>query len=170
LQDYKKEIIEINRNTSSIPLGLKTTVTGSIVTLKFHGLENFSSDVSVYDAKTEVTQPLTAANNTVEFLNTEGNQEDRFYLLFSPKDRTGLDQRTNNEILAYAADGFIKINSSPIDPIRSVKIYNIQGQVLSDDNNLSVITYESRQTKGKGIYLIEIKTLLNSTTKKVCIY
>lgn len=169
LQDQKKEIIAINRYTHTVPLGIRTDVTGVVTTLKFYGLENFSPTVSIYDAKTGSEQPLSAIDNEFKFLNTEGNTEDRLYLLFSPT-VLGMDKVTDTDIRVYAVDGSIRVISSPDDPIESVEIYTMQGQLLSIEKNLSVISMQTRQPKEKGIYPVKVKTKSNTLIRKVLIY
>lgn len=170
LQDYKKEIIEINRKTSSIPLGIKTRVAGETLTLAFQGLESFSSEVSLLDTKTGLTQVLTEENNQFQFLNKEGNQGNRFFLLFSPKGTSIMDPINNENIQVYSADHSIKVYSSPTDLIVSVEIYNIQGQQFLNENNLSAVSYKSKQAIERGVYLVKVKTENNIITKKIIIY
>jgi hypothetical protein len=171
MQDYKKEIVEINRNTRSLPLGIRTTVKGENFTLKFYGLENFSSDVSIYDAKTGLTQALTETQNEFQFLNAEGNQEDRFYLIFSQQDVI-TDINTNDkaaDIRVYTADGIVRLASSPEDLIQSVEVYNVQGQLLLSKYHLSAVSYQLGITAGTGVYLVKVQTTQKSVAKKVII-
>ncbi|MDR1729642.1 MAG: T9SS type A sorting domain-containing protein [Prevotellaceae bacterium] len=170
-QDYKKEIIEINANTQSVPLGLKTQVTGDTLTLSFLGLARFSPDVFIFDAKTGITQPLTATDNEFKFLNAEGDQEDRFSLLFSYGELTGTVQPEDKNIRVHLAGSrTIKASSSSADPIQSVEIYNAQGQLISSRKNLSVTAYEFNHITERGVYLVNIKTSQVSITKKIIIY
>jgi hypothetical protein len=169
IQDYKKEIIEINETPQAIPLDIQTKVTGGVLKLTFSGLENFSSKVVLKDTKTGETKTLTPWDNVYSFMNNEGDQKNRFFLLFN--DYTGVEKPAPDLISVFAANNRIHVNASSLDPLRSVKIYNSVGQLLESGEQLSVTSYESRFISEKGVYIIQIKTKNNTNiTKKIIIY
>jgi hypothetical protein len=169
IQDYKKEIIEINDMPQAIPLEIKTTVTGGDLKLTFSGLENFSSKVVLKDTKTGETKQLSASDNVYSFRNNEGDQKNRFFLLFN--DYTGIEKPAPDLISVFAANNRIRMNASSLDPIQSVKIYNFVGQLIESAEQLSAISYESRYISEKSVYIVNIKTKNNmQITKKVIVF
>jgi hypothetical protein len=168
IQDYKKEIIEINETPQAIPLEIKTGVTGSALTLTFSGLENFSSKVILKDTKTGESKMLSATDNVYSFMNYEGDQKNRFFLLFN--DYTGIEKPASDLISVFATNNHIFANASSLDPLHSVQIYNSMGQLVEAVEQLSATAYESRYIGEKGVYIIQIKTKNNtSVTKKIII-
>lgn len=81
-----------------------------------------------------------------------------------------MDPINNENIQVYSADHSIKVYSSPTDLIVSVEIYNIQGQQFLNENNLSAVSYKSKQAIERGVYLVKVKTENNIITKKIIIY
>jgi hypothetical protein len=169
IQDYKKEIIEIDETAQAIPLEIKTKVIGGNLTLTFSGLENFSSKVALKDTKTGITKKLSASDNVYSFMNSEGDQKNRFFLVFG--DYTGIGKPAANLISVYAKQNHIQVNAPSLDPIHSVKIYNSVGQLVESGEQLSATSYESRFIPEKGVYIVHLKTINNtSVAKKVIIY
>ncbi|MCD7972598.1 MAG: T9SS type A sorting domain-containing protein [Candidatus Azobacteroides sp.] len=170
-QDYNKEIVEINSSCRSIPLGIRTQIMGDNLTLAFHGLQDFSSTISLYDAETNLTYPLSENDPVFTFLNNEGSQQNRFFLLLTPKNGMGLDSWSDgNSIQIYSTGKVVRVNSSLSDPISSVTIYNLQGQLFSSATHLNTDAFVSEEIGEKGIYLIEVKTKYNSVVKKIFIH
>ncbi|GHT62176.1 hypothetical protein FACS189451_05900 [Bacteroidia bacterium] len=169
IQDYKKEIIEINETPQAIPLEISTKVTVGDLKLTFTGLENFSSKVVLKDMKTGETKTLSVSDNVYSFMNSEGDQKNRFFLLLNGY--TGIDRPAPQYVSVFAANRRVHVEASALDPVRSVAIYNLTGQRVESADGLSASTYESRYMGEKGIYIVQVKTKNNaSVTQKVIIY
>ncbi|GHT62689.1 hypothetical protein FACS189451_07640 [Bacteroidia bacterium] len=168
IQDYKKEIIEINETPQAIPLEIKTMVGGTLK-LTFSGLENFSSKVVLKDTKTGEMKALTPWDNVYSFMNNEGDQKNRFFLLFN--DYTGIEKPAPDLISVFAANNRIRMKASSLDPMQSVKIYNAVGQLIESAEPLLATSYESRYISEKGVYIVNIKTKTNMrVARKVIVF
>lgn len=169
IQDYKKEIIEIDGTDQAIPLEIKTKVTGGNLKLTFTGLENFSSKVALRDTKTGETKKLSASDNVYTFMNNEGDQKNRFFLLTG--DYTGVNMPSPSMISVHANRNRVNVYASSLDPIRSIKIYNAVGQLVESADRLSETFYQSPFIGEKGVYVVDVRTGNNARiTKKVIVY
>jgi hypothetical protein len=168
IDDKATEIMDTDKNTRSIPVGIRA-LDGSQITLTFAGLNTLTEKVALYDAKENRTIVPEESNYTYSFINDGTNQDNRFFLLFSPNAPTGFDEVRENELIVHYKENTIRVISSPLHPIRSVKIYNMQGQLISTNNSLSAAAYNVN-IPAKGIYLVDVVTGNARIVKKIFTY
>jgi hypothetical protein len=159
------EILTIDKNTISVPLGIKA-LDEEAITLSFTGIENLSDPVRLYDTK-ENQKIVLDANASYPFTH-DVNAADRFFLLFGNEIPTNIAS-FDKTISVSCKDNQIKVVSSSFNPIRSVKIFNMQGQLIHAGNHLSVPVY-SAEINAKGIYIVEVQTENVRINKKTVNY
>jgi hypothetical protein len=168
IQDQAVEIALMDKETASVALGLRAPESAS-VTLSFVGLNSFTETVSLYDDQTQTTTDLSESNNTYSFTNNASNMGNRFFLLFSPNAPTSVNRITGDQVSVTVKDNTIRVVSSPLDPIRSIKIYNMQGQLAAEKTNLSAVSCNI-PVQAKAAYIVEVITDHGQSVKKVINY
>jgi hypothetical protein len=163
------EIGNIDKSRTSVPLGIRA-LDGTEITLTFNGLDNFADPVSLYDSKTGSTLPLTASANTYSFTNDENNRSNRFSVLFNETVITGVASGGGEGGISIVWDKeSIRIASSPRDLIRSVKVFNLQGQPVAVHSGAATASLTVNVFK-KGVYLIDVTTEKARRIEKIVIY
>ncbi len=151
-----------------IPLGLKTSTAG-ICTIKVDTLENISEDTQLYihDAETGIDYNIKNADFTISL--PIGIYNDRFSLRFSGSALGTNNPVQNNDPVIYFtnSNNILNINSNEI--IKTVKLYNILGQFISEYNveNETVGTIQIPLLKtSSGTYIVKIITEENKVFSK----
>lgn len=94
----------------------------------------------------------------------------RFFLLFAPATPTGLNDRIADiPVSVSTKDNTIRIVSSPLNLIRSIKVYSAQGQLITEQTRLSAVASEVQVTD-KGAFFVEVNTEQGRSIKKVINY
>ncbi len=114
-----------------IKLGMRYNKGGEL-NLSFKGLDTFGHKVYLLDGDTEIdleTNPIytTSVENTNGF--TELN--DRFKLIFTPKEITGMENYSKNEIMISSKDGIISVSSG--QNIQTIEVISVSGVVLQKE-------------------------------------
>jgi hypothetical protein len=162
------EIREMDNSITSVPLGIRT-LEGTEINLTFSGLNTFTETVSLYDVHKGTTTEINETAHAYSFVNDKSGMNNRFFLLFAPAAPTGINQVSKDNLLVTYTDHAIHVVSSPLNRIHSVKVYNLQGQLISVKENLSTITLDVNTT-GKGIYVVDVVTENARNIKKVLTY
>ena len=134
----------VNTHEISVPIGLATKYSGDM-TLTFDGMENYNANIFFIDKETGTLEDITG-KATYEYTfnytppqkeDVEVANEDRFVVQFTPM-ATGLDKReSNTQIQAYYKDDAIFITSNLLNPIKQVMVYNAQGILIYNDENVN---------------------------------
>jgi hypothetical protein len=169
MQDQPLEIALMDKDQASVALGVRAPE-GANITLSF-GLNSLTGEtVSLYDDQTQSTIDLSATNNTYSFTNNTNNMSNRFFLLFAPATPTGLNDRIADiPVSVSTKDNTIRIVSSPLNLIRSIKVYSAQGQLITEQTRLSAVASEVQVTD-KGAFFVEVNTEQGRSIKKVINY
>jgi hypothetical protein len=164
------EIGNISKSLTSLPVGIRA-FDGDAITLTFKGLERLSAEVNLYDSKEDALIPLSASANTYSFVNDESNMRNRFLVLFNETGITGFTsaETSSAAVTISRSKGMFTIVASPLDEIRSVKVFNLHGQLIEAQNNLSAVSWEVNVGE-KGVYVIDVITKNTRCVKKVVNY
>jgi hypothetical protein len=144
----------INNVSATIPIGIRTAASNVVATttLKLTGMNHYAADKIEFVDKGEngTEENITDITHRQDFEHTflngaGGYQSGRFFLRISPKTTTGLEETVaDGAIQVYKSLNAIHVVSSPNDPIKQIRIYDLQGRILY--NNTSV---------GTDIYLVK---------------
>jgi hypothetical protein len=154
------EILYMDRQTTSVPLGIKAR-NGENLSVTFEGSGNFAY-VHLLDTKENriVTQEELAASYS--FVH-DASFNDRFSVVFTrPTEINTFD----NAFSISCKDNRIDIVTSPLNLIRSIRIYNPLGQVITRKEDLSSASF-SCVVNEKGIYIIDVQTQNARIVKKL---
>ncbi|KGL64033.1 WD40/YVTN repeat protein-like-containing domain protein [Polaribacter sp. Hel1_85] len=157
--------IEDFNDSIMIPLKVQTDATRE-VTFKIDEILNLSTNVFLYDTLTQVYYNITTEKVVVNL--DLGVYNNRFFITFK---ETVLNTEDNklNEVSIVNKNKQLLIFSN--DLLDEVLIYNILGQKVTDVKNpksLSEIKINTASFQ-KGIYIVKVKNLIGSFTKKIII-
>ncbi|MFV5699429.1 LamG-like jellyroll fold domain-containing protein [Flavobacterium sp. ZT3R17] len=159
---------------ASYPIGVRSNAEGK-VSFVLDGLENFDENQSIfiYDKSDDTYHSLKDALYEVEL--PEGTIDDRFYLRFTDKTLSVKDQVYENAIqVDYIRSTSILtiINNSKDNTVNTVSLFNIQGKSISkwdvkdkDQTNIKLPI----QSIASGVYIVKLKTLKGTISKKIII-
>ena len=148
-----------------IPLGIATTYSGQIK-LILTGMDNYDGRILFVDSQSG-TIDITKRNSFeypfvhTAILDENGNacsEEQRFFICISPFE-TDINHVKLNQILAYNINSDLYIHS-PVNEIKQVLVYSMQGQLLYHKNGINSTDYEIRGFfNSRGIYLVKVCTV-----------
>lgn len=155
------------RNTNmkeEVEVGIQSTATGTL-TFKLQGTESLPAGTSIYleDKLLGISQNMTEVP-VYTFNNQTGNIEGRFYLR-TPFISTGTDQLSKQEITIYADQGTVHVSTG--DPIQTIEVFNLQGQMVYKQNNLNVKNYSFQPNTSQQVLIVKVITTGISKSEKV---
>lgn len=170
-----KVITEISESEEIVSLGMYDFRGETEMSLEVIGIDRLPANLSlsIYDARENTYHPLSAENKRYTFktyLDAGGGPiENRLFLTFKI-DNSGIEtvEGNNPEIKVWVNNHSIEVISEPYLPIERVQIYNVQGQLLTQEQNINRISYTSAQLN-PGIYLVSITSQTGSFVKKVIV-
>jgi hypothetical protein len=126
--------------------------------------------VSLHDAQEDRTIVIDANTPSYIFVNDKNGRNDRFFLLFEPVEApTGIHAGLDNDLIASYKDNTVHIVASPLNRIRSVKIYNMQGGLIYASDRLSAVTFDV-DTPAKGIFVLDIVSENSRNIRKIVMH
>jgi len=132
-------------NQDQVPLGYKTTLTGTlkIALDHFDGLFQ-GQDVYLEDKEFNVVHNLKESDYT--FATVPGTFNERFVLRFAPAAELGIDNPTvdQNAIVVFGNGSQINIKSFD-QSIEHVTVYDLLGKVIFDKKNINAQTFSTAQ-------------------------
>jgi lipopolysaccharide export system protein LptC len=131
-------------------------------------LNTLTESVNLYDAKENRTVSLSETANTYSLTNDVAFNN-RLLLLFAPKVSTDLKRLADDDLLVLYKNNTVQIVASPLDRIQTVKIYNMQGQLVMERNNLSTVVFDIA-IDVKGVYVVDVHTAHLRSIKKIVNY
>jgi hypothetical protein len=161
------EIKGMDKSHNSVPLALRA-LDGAEISLTFAGLNTLTESVSLYDAKENRTVSLSETANMYSLTNDVAFNN-RLLLLFAPSGPVDVKSLSGDDLLVLNKRDRVQIVSSPLDRIQSVKIYNLQGQLITENNNLSAVVFDI-PINGKGVYIVDVVTEHLRSIKKIVNY
>lgn len=160
LLDGKAASIKTTGNLSkAMDLGIKSKKTGTL-SIKITGLDDFNTSFSCFilDKQTGKMQNMRE-NPEFIFENDPEKAENRLALLFSPTNSTSIDNiPIHDTIRLYQENKQTYISAPDHDPIHRICIYNLQGQILADYNNMEQIKFIFPENLPQGILIVKITT------------
>lgn len=121
-----------------VPIGLATSYSGPM-TLTFEGMDNYDANIHFLDIEEEEDINLSQYPSYQYNFNHTGNEDNpvdgRFFIAFSPKNITGMQDVLNSGIRIYAKDNSINIVSAFGDFIKQVFVYNLNGSLIYAHTN-----------------------------------
>lgn len=176
--DKAKVIAEIDNTITSVPLGIANLSNSDELSLKFNGIQSFYTDtkIKLYDSEKDLFLPLETEGQVYKFACTKSKTDEidpllnRFFIVFkrNHSQENAIDD-LNTPIIVSVNSGIVNITSSPYDLIRSVKIVNIQGQIIHAEGQIDRAGYQTSLPLASGVYLIDIETEKQSAVKKIII-
>lgn len=127
--------------TEPVELGIRTTQKG-ILTLRLSGLETLDDFYYVYleDHLSGIIHDMKESPEYT-FDNQTGDVEGRFVLRFSDVPLSNESIATSSCISIYQVNNTVKVESLVSDPIRTVKIYSILGELLHEKSGVKTNIY-----------------------------
>ena len=150
LKEYDSDMIAVGANviqTNSllVPIGLATSSAGNMK-LTFNGMNDYNATITFID-RIENKEINITGMSTYEYSfdytpnkNDKGDvipEEDRFFILFAPSDMTQLDDNAMDQIMVWNRGNVIHALSSSSNMIKQVSVYNAQGQLVYEDDNIN---------------------------------
>jgi hypothetical protein len=162
----------IGKDEITIPLVIKVNSKGEYE-VNFTEILNFPSDVEIFiiDSEKNITQNLK--NKSIYTFTLKPTSPDgRFLIKFSrviaepefeiQTEKISFTMYSNNSVLS------IDILNSKISNLKSqLCIYNLAGQIVADEKNISAGTYN--YTLPKGIYIVKLADNNSVTSRKIYI-
>lgn len=173
----KKLIIQAVNNFNdeqSLPLGMKINKKG-LATIKIDSLENIPDNLSIYikDKELNLIHDLKESDYQVNL--NPGEITDRFEIVFSSKQDTTLntDEKAKDLLNVFYSneESSLILQNPNLKQIQSAELLNILGQSIIKFKTIEQVSYQKLKTKHlvTGTYIIELKTIDGSITKKVII-
>lgn len=152
-----------------IELGIRTIQQGPM-TLRLSGMEtlNDSYDLYLEDRLLGAVQNMRE-NPEYTFDNQTGDVKGRF-VLRTTQEPTGKESiSTSSWISIYPASNSINIESPVNDPIQTVRIYSVLGELLHENHAIGTHTYSVEVSSGSQIVIVAITTKLTKKNDKIII-
>ncbi|MCD7974009.1 MAG: FG-GAP-like repeat-containing protein [Candidatus Azobacteroides sp.] len=158
-----------------IPIGIRTCETGKI-RLDFEGTNRFAPEYEVYLTDTAQEQPKQINIRIFPYYEFEKTTEelfipDRFYLSFVSRTteyRKPKEPVLNTGVEIFPSNGKISIRSVDGTFLKDVKIYDLQGKLIWQQNNID--TYHTEVSlQGNQTCIVKVNTEQSSKTRKVYI-
>jgi len=152
-----------------VPLGFSANTDGEY-TIEYPDLNKKATTHKVYliDALKKGKQDLTV-NNSYTFDFTKGTANNRFYLVFSSA-TAGIDDLYSDIVDIYSYDKELNlIYNNPSDKKAVLSVYNLNGQQIMPDKNISNGTYKYKLNVPTGFYVVRLLTVDKVYTQKIYI-
>lgn len=122
-----------------VTLNFKTNVDGeyTIALDHFDGVFANGQDIYLLDSKTGVETDLKAG--AYNFTATAGNDNSRFSLKYQKTLKVDAPVFNENNVRIYKNNGTLSVNSE-IVAIDYIKVYDIQGRLVAEQNNIKAMT------------------------------
>lgn len=153
----------VNTDDITIPVGIYTSYTGDM-TLTFSGMDTYNANIKLIDTANNNAETELSGDSqeyTFAYAPAVAGQatEDRFYLVFSPKAITGVDEAAGQNTLVYIKDNAIYAVGSSGNLIQQLYVYDVQGKLIHAGTNLNTPTYTlDNLPHGSDIYLVKVIT------------
>lgn len=151
-------------NTTEIPLVFQKNDKQDYI-LQAEGVSSFSTDIQLVDLKTGLSQHLKQ-NPEYTFNASEGDDYNRFLLIFSP---VGMTESSENELMHIYAYGKTLTVLNPENLHGSIQILNIPGQQVRQQSINGETFLRMETDLSSGVYIISIVSSKGIINKKIII-
>lgn len=152
--------------TDIVPLTFKTDRAGDFTISIDHvdGLFLGSKDIYLLDSKTGIETNLKSSSYT--FAETAVVDNARFSLKFQKTLSVDATSFIDNNVVVYKNDGVIYINSGA-KTINNIKVFNIQGRLIAEKNNVKSNTTSVPNLKASNqVLIVKVTTDDNQVISK----
>nr|WP_163270981.1 C10 family peptidase [Dysgonomonas sp. 511] len=163
----------VDNDNFEYPLGLTTSFAGEI-TLTFSGMDRYNARIFLVDKVADKKIELTDMDIYKYSFNHTPIQKDgeiiatdnRFVISAVPKGSILAEDA--NTVTIYSQYGFIHTTVSEPNLIKTVTIYNMQGQTMYQAK-VNATTHTTTRRFAQGIYIAQVETENGTETKKLII-
>ncbi len=146
-------------STDVVPLNLKVTNAGSytIAIDRVDGLFTNSEEIYLKDNLTGVVHNLRTS--AYDFSSDAGNFDTRFEIVYQmPLSTTGKHEFNANQVVLYKDLNNSLIVNTGSEKMKSVKVFDIQGRVLLEQNNIDATQTALNINGSNEVILVQITT------------
>jgi hypothetical protein len=133
-------------------------------------MEGFES-VAVYLNDVALnTNVLLQEGTAVPVTLAAGEYDDRFYLNFVANAVTGIGSDNENDLFAYAANGFLHVGCTSCETTATIELLDMSGRLVisaSDARFVNRNAVISLNGISKGVYLVRIATENQVLSRKI---
>ena len=161
----------VNNTSVTIPIGIRVPASGT-TTLTLTGMNGYAAEkIEFVDAVTGEVTDITGRNNfEITFANEQSGYQDGRFSLRIARSTTGWEDATIAEagIQIYKSEEAIQVVSSPGDPIKQVRIYDLQGRMLYSNTDVNTDVYSvTEQFAAEQILVVQAVTEKNTESAKI---
>ena len=160
----------IGREGANVPIGVRVPAAGNS-TLKLTGMKRYNADkIELMDKSGQLIADLTAKDSfEYSFSNGEGGYQSGRFILRIAESTTGLDKiETSNNIQIYKSDDAIQVVSSSDDPIKQLRVLDVQGCILYSNTNVDADIYQiNNQFEKQQVLVVQAVTEKNTKNVKL---
>lgn len=153
-------------NQDEVPLGYKTTLTGTLK-ISIDHFDGLFEGQNVYLKDNLLNIVHNLKDSDYEFTTVPGTFNDRFVLQYLPQETLGTDVPTinTNSIVVFNNNNQINIKSSE-QVISKVEIYDLQGRVIFTKNNIDGQSFATQSLSVKN-QLVIVKVITDNNSELV---
>ncbi len=168
LLDGKAASIRTLKNLSEpVELGIRTTLKGHL-DFRISGMESLAPGYHVF-LEDRLDGTIHNLNNAsvFSFDNQTGNIRGRFFLRIE-NTNTGINQPLVADVRVFSDQGKLIVSSDSDDPVRSVKIFDLQGRILHKQEGLdtSYYSFNMKPTPTGQLVIVQVQTRQTQRTIK----
>ena len=153
--------------TDMVPLGFKTNAVGNYTIAIDHVDGLFSSGQTVFLRDNLLNTVVDLSAGSYSFTSAIGTFNSRFEVVYQSTLAVTNPTFTANSVIAYCANGEIRINSGSTI-IERVRVYDLQGRLLVEKNQVNATETKLSTTAKNQVLLVEITAANGSKiTKKI---
>jgi hypothetical protein len=149
-----------------VALNFKTAVAGDYTIAIDHadGLLASAQDVYLVDSKTGTETNLKS--NAYTFTAVSGVDNARFSLKYQKTLKVNASVLNDNNVTVYKNNGVIYVNSG-VSAINNIKVYDIQGRLIAEQNNVKATTASIHNLKATHqVLIVQVTSEDNKTVSK----
>lgn len=152
-----------------IELGIRTDTWGPL-TLRLSGMETFDSNYDLY-LEDKLTQTMQNLREYPEYTfdNRTGNIQGRFFLRIGNPTTSVEDITSGTDIRIYEQNGKIIVNSSGDDPIETIKLYSVKGNLLYERQGIKLHSFSVKAPVSSQVIIVSVTTRTQKKDGKVMI-
>nr|MBP9150724.1 T9SS type A sorting domain-containing protein [Flavobacteriales bacterium] len=155
--------------SSTVPLRVHVAAAGTYSFVP-HAMEGFGS-VAVYLNDVALnTNVLLQEGTSIPVQLLAGEYENRFYLNFVANAITGIGSTNENDLFAYAANGFLHVGCTSCETNATIELLDMSGRLIlatSDARFTNGNTVISLNGISTGVYVVRITTKNQVLSQKI---
>jgi hypothetical protein len=167
-QAMEMNAISTAETIKSIPLGIKTTKTGSF-RISIDRASGFTSYpyLELIDTQENKRYDLNAETNFVFEKTTKEDIDGRFYLLLRKDLSSNIEEVKEEDLLNVVVEENRITVTSPLSKIKSLALYDMSGRFIYKKDKLNSFRYSIDVSGNSGIYILKTETEATIKTTKI---